>query len=127
MKKVIVIDSCKTLWSFYRKELINNSRIVMTIPYQNNPLLLLEVEKPDIIIMDNMLSADKQKFLFKRIRHAFNETPVILHTFGSGNTASINDLFLAKSSSLSELRYITDTLLETQGSFTAERGFAGAC
>jgi len=96
MKKVIVIDSCKTLWSFYRKELINNSRIVMTIPYQNNPLLLLAVEKPDIIIMDNMLSADKQKFLFKRIRHAFNETPVILHTFGSGNTASINDLFLAK-------------------------------
>ena len=127
MKKVIVIDSCKTLWSFYRKELINNSRIVMTIPYQNNPLLLLAVEKPDIIIMDNMLSADKQKFLFKRIRHAFNETPVILHTFGSGNTADINDLFLAKSSSLNELRYITDILLETQGSFTAERGFAGAC
>ena len=127
MKKVIVIDSCKTLWSFYKKELISDSRIIMTIPYQNNPLLLLELEKPDLIIMDNMLSADKQKFLFKRIRHAFNETPVILHTFGSGNAADIKDLLVVKSSSLSELKYTTDTLLETQGLFTAERGFAGAC
>ena len=127
MKKVIVIDSCKTLLSFYKKELISDSRIIMTIPYQNNPLLLLEVEKPDLIIMDNMLSTDKQKFLFKRIRHAFNETPVILHAFGSGNTADIEDLFLVKSSSLSELKYITDTLLETQDFFTAKRRFAGAC
>ena len=127
MKKILVIDSCKTLWSFYKKELIDVNRIIMTIPYKNNPLLLIEMEKPDLIIMDNMLSTSEQKFLLKRIRHAFNETPVILHTFGSGNTADINDLFLVKSTSLSELKYITDTLLETQGLFTAERGIAGAC
>ena len=126
MKKVIIIDSCKTLLSFYKKELMSNSRIIMTIPYQSNPLLLLEIEKPDLIIMDNMLSTDKQKFLFRRIKHAFNKTPVILHTFGSGNTADIKDMFLVKSSSLSELKHITDTLLEKQDVFTAERRFADA-
>ena len=127
MKKVIVIDSCKTLWSFYRKELISDGRIVITVPYKNNPLLPIELEKPDLIIMDNMLSTEEQKFLYKRIRHAFNETPVILHTFGSGKTADIKDLFLTKSYNLSELKHKANVLLETQKAQARQSTVAYVC
>jgi len=70
--------------------------------------------KPELIITDNLLPPEKQKFILCRIRKNCRELPIILHRFPSGNSAELPDLFLAKTSSLSELKHKTLALLTVQ-------------
>ncbi len=114
MKKILIINGCEALWFLYKKELIWSDRIVTTITCKNKYLQVLNSEKPDLIIMDNMIPAEKQKFMLKKIRKNNKELPIILHSFVSGKTAEIKDMFLTKSYTLNELKHKANILLETR-------------
>ena len=114
MKKILVLDGSEALWCLYKKELDWSDRIVITITYKNKYLQIIDSERPDLIIMDNMIPIEKQEFMLKKIRKNYKEFPIILHSFVSGHTAEIKDLFLTKSYSLSELKHKANILLETQ-------------
>jgi len=114
MKKILVLDGSEALWLLYKKELSGTNCKVITKTYKNKYLQLIDSEKPGLVIMDNMIPVEEQQFMLKKIRKNHKELPIILHSFASGNTAEINDLFLTKSHNLSELKHKTNILLETQ-------------
>jgi len=127
MTKILVLDGSEALWLLYKKELSCADRKVITRTYKNKYLQLINSEKPSLVIMDNMIPAEKQKFILDKIRKDHKELPIILHSFASGKTADIKDLFLTKSYNLSELKHKTNVLLETQKAPTRQSTVAYVC
>ena len=127
MTKILVLDGSEALWLLYKKELSCDNRKVITRTYKNKYLQLINSEKPNLIIMDNMIPAEKQKFMLDKIRKDNKELPIILHSFVSGKTANIKDLFLTKSYNLSELKHKANVLLETQKAPARQSTVAYVC
>jgi len=111
----------------YKKELIWNDRIVITITYKNKYLQIINRKEPDLIVMDNMIPIEKQKCILKKIRENHQELPIILHSFISGHTAEIKDLFLTKSYNLNELKHKANVILETRKISHENRTSACVC
>ena len=114
MKKILVLNGSEALYLLYKQELSCADRKVITRTYKNKYLQLINSEQPSLVIMDNMIPTEKQKSILTKIRQDYNELPIILHSFVSGKTADIKDLFLTKSYNLSELKDKANVLLETQ-------------
>lgn len=112
MKKILVLHGCQALWFLYKKELICRDRMVLTKTHENKYLQIIENQRPDLIIMDNMIPANKQKSILKKIRKNNKELPIILHSFVSGETLEVKDLFLTKSYNLNELKHKANMLLD---------------
>ena len=127
MKKILVLDGCESLEFLYKKELIWNDRIVITITYKNKYLQIINRKEPDLIVMDNMIPIEKQKCILKKIRENHQELPIILHSFISGHTAEIKDLFLTKSYNLNELKHKANVILETRKISHENRTSACVC
>lgn len=111
MKKILILNSCETLWFLYEKELESEACSVTTRSCRSNYLQEIRKIKPDLIITDNLLPVEKQEFILNRIRKNYRELPILVHMFPSGNRAALPGLPLFKSNSLSELKHKTTTLL----------------
>ena len=116
-KKVLVVDDEKHIRMLYREELSAEGYEVATSDGEDDILDLVEREKPQVVILDIKLGANRSGLdLLQEIRSQDQEMPVILSTaydsFQHDLKSIAADYYVVKSVDLSELKSKVDLAMK---------------
>jgi two-component system, response regulator, stage 0 sporulation protein F len=120
MAKILIVDDEKHIRSLYSDELKEEGYEVATAPDGNDIYNLIEIEKPDVILLDIKLADSNGLDVLQQIRNKYYNLPVILcSAYGSFKVdikAIAADAYIVKSADLSELKKRIAQVLEASAS-----------
>ncbi|MFW5487710.1 MAG: response regulator [Desulfovibrio sp.] len=116
-KKVLVVDDEKHIRMLYREELESEGYVVATSNGEEDILELLNREKPQVVILDIKLGANRSGLdLLQEIRGQDQDLPVILSTaydsFQHDLKSIAADYYVVKSVELTELKSKVDLAMK---------------
>ena len=108
MAKILIVDDEESIRLLYSEELTSDGFDVALAEDGHQLLERIEVEEPDVIILDIKMAGYNGLDLLQSIREKFYDLPVILcsaYSMFKGDLKSIAaDYYVVKSSDLSELK-----------------------
>ena len=116
MKKILIVDDEEVIRMLYGEELEDEGYDVITTGTGQGLVVLVGLEKPDLIILDIKMAEHDGLDLLQDIRKEFYNVPVILcsaYSSYKGDLKSIAaDYYVVKSADLSELKRKISMALE---------------
>jgi DNA-binding response OmpR family regulator len=120
MAKILIVDDEKHIRSLYSDELTEEGYEVFAAPDGNDIHKLIEIEKPDVVLLDIKLADSDGLDVLQQIRNKYYNLPVILcSAYGSFKVdikAIAADAYVVKSADLSELKKKIAQVLEASAS-----------
>ena len=108
MNKILIVDDDETIRMLYADELEEEGYDVFTIGDCDEVMAVIGEKRPDLIVMETILSEHNSLDLLQNIRNEHHELPVILCTaypaFKYDPKPVAADFHVVKSSSLKELK-----------------------
>ncbi|SPD75656.1 Response regulator receiver domain protein [uncultured Desulfobacterium sp.] len=126
MKKILIIDDDKFMRMLYDFELSEAGYQVSTIAEGSGMMDKIDLERPDLVVLDVKLREEDGLDLLQEIRNKFYHLPVILcsaypiYKYDSRTMSA--DYYVVKDSNLEELKQRIKMALEGGESFQAEKG-----
>lgn len=118
MTKVLLVDDEKNLRTLYQSELTDEGYEVVLANDGQDALRLLDVEKPDLVVLDIRMPGIDGLETMARMLSRDNRLPVILNTAYSSYRESFlswsADAYVIKSSDLTELKEKIRQVLESR-------------
>jgi two-component system, response regulator, stage 0 sporulation protein F len=120
MPKLLVVEDEKNLRALYQGELTREGYDVVLAPDGQEALKLLDIEKPDLVVLDIRMPGIDGLETMARLLSRENTLPVILNTAYSAYRDSFlswsADAYVIKSSDLTELKTKIREVLATRAS-----------
>jgi DNA-binding response OmpR family regulator len=120
MPKLLVVEDEKNLRALYKSELTREGYDVVLAPDGQEALKLLDIEKPDLVVLDIRMPGIDGLETMARLLSRENTLPVILNTAYSAYRDSFlswsADAYVIKSSDLTELKTKIREVLATRAS-----------
>ncbi|MBN1842835.1 MAG: response regulator [Deltaproteobacteria bacterium] len=108
MKKILIVDDEEVIRILYTEELEEEGYEVVTTGSGHGLIEVIEVEKPDLVVLDIKMAEHDGLDLLQDIRKDFYNIPVVLcsaYSSFKGDLKSIAaDYYVVKSADLSELK-----------------------
>lgn len=119
MTKVLVVDDEKNLRALYETELADEGYNVVLASDGSEALRLLEVEKPDLVVLDIRMPGPDGLETMGRMLSRDNQVPIVLNTAYTSYKESFlswsADAYVVKSSDLTELKSTIRDVLAARG------------
>jgi len=108
MKKILIVDDEEVIRILYAEELEEEGYEIVTAGSGHGLIEVIEVEKPDLVVLDIKMAEHDGLDLLQDIRKDFYNIPVVLcsaYSSFKGDLKSIAaDYYVVKSADLSELK-----------------------
>jgi DNA-binding response OmpR family regulator len=119
MAKILAIDDEEHIRMLYEEELGTEGYDVATVARGEGILDLIEMEKPDLIVLDIKMVDCNGLDVLQQVRNRYYDLPIILCTAYETYKIDIKsvaaDAYVVKSSDLTELKKRIKQCLETRG------------
>jgi len=116
MKRILIVDDEEVIRILYAEELEEEGYEVVTAESGHGLIEIIELEKPDLVVLDIKMAEHDGLDLLQDIRKDFYNIPVVLcsaYSSFKGDLKSIAaDYYVVKSADLSELKQKIKMALE---------------
>jgi two-component system, response regulator, stage 0 sporulation protein F len=120
MAKILIVDDEKHIRTLYSDELKEEGYEVTATPDGKDIHILIENEKPDVVLLDIKLADSNGLDILQQIRNKYYNLPVILCSAYGSFKVDIKtiaaDAYVVKSADLSELKKKIAQVLEASAS-----------